>query len=901
MKTILLSSSILILLLAALGPVLRGKISPRVQYALWLLVALRLLAPVNPVSSALSAAALLERVETPALERIAQTPVSTRSYDSAYSQIEAEYRQRGADLSAFTAADWANLETQARAMTEEVPLSELAVRWARPVWLAGAAVMGLWFLAVNLRFRRRLKKNAKPVDLGMIGVRCPLPVYVSRELASPCLSGLFRPAIYITPAALESPDRLRHILAHEGTHYRHGDHWWAALRCLCLCLYWFDPLVWWAAALSRRDCELACDEGAIRRLGEGERLAYGKTLVDMIAAGRTPLLQTATTMSGSKRRIRQRVTLIARRPRTVAAAAAALALILALAVGCAFTAPPEEEPRNPEVPEESGLSEQLFTLPEELAKNVEIIPDDGRPSLAKYALKLSEEEKQWGGWLLTVYELDQGGFEECFVDNLDGSGWHCEAKKGELYYATLFPTDVNFPVERQEEYHQTQSALMDWVWSIILDQEGAEGFDCEAYLNQPYFHSGCNYMDVTYWPYKPVNGSTGVAWTLRMVQPVTQGEGGIWGVERIFYGDGESHPVRPNVDSLDPGEYLEDRSADNYYRRLQTAVDNGYEPWALDPIQVLLRFVRETFAHENVTADCFSLGGVTEVTLGSGPEETPGEPVPAYWQGLDETALALGRLAERITETPYPVFTYTPMNGEPVRCPADLDRWNGHNRVMGFPLSFLFQPAEEPAALPRTASLTLESADGAAAIQMWRGRDLLRIYENGETVWYEAPPTDPEGAFQENLFDYWRMWFDEAEAEALTADIVIPDRGQSRGEIAQEWVDANEGTMLRVSPGSKYACTYVKNTAYEESLDWLEPEDLDSFFPANTRGLERFAFQYQTVFVPENDRALHWLMAGNTGEYEGDGAPEGAFSYGRVGYMYLTEEGWRCDGTGTGW
>ena len=63
MKTILLSSSILILLLAALGPVLRGKISPRVQYALWLLVALRLLAPVTPVRSALSAAALLERVD----------------------------------------------------------------------------------------------------------------------------------------------------------------------------------------------------------------------------------------------------------------------------------------------------------------------------------------------------------------------------------------------------------------------------------------------------------------------------------------------------------------------------------------------------------------------------------------------------------------------------------------------------------------------------------------------------------------------------------------------------------------------------------------------------------------------------------------------------------------------
>ena len=99
MKTILLSSSILILLLAALGPVLRGKISPRVQYALWLLVALRLLVPVNPVRSALSASALLDRAEEPQLlERIAQTPVPTRSYENAYRQVEEEYRRRGADL-----------------------------------------------------------------------------------------------------------------------------------------------------------------------------------------------------------------------------------------------------------------------------------------------------------------------------------------------------------------------------------------------------------------------------------------------------------------------------------------------------------------------------------------------------------------------------------------------------------------------------------------------------------------------------------------------------------------------------------------------------------------------------------------------------------------------------------
>ena len=61
MKGILITSSLLILLIAALRPLLRGRIDPRVQYALWLAVALRLLIPVNLFTSAYSALALLER------------------------------------------------------------------------------------------------------------------------------------------------------------------------------------------------------------------------------------------------------------------------------------------------------------------------------------------------------------------------------------------------------------------------------------------------------------------------------------------------------------------------------------------------------------------------------------------------------------------------------------------------------------------------------------------------------------------------------------------------------------------------------------------------------------------------------------------------------------------------
>src|SRR5699024_6588497 len=123
-------------------------------------------------------------------------------------------------------------------------------------------------------------------------------VYVTGAIQSPCLFGVPFPAIYIPAAVAEDEQALRHVLAHEQAHRRHADHLWTALRGLCLVLHWYNPLVWRAAVLSRRDGELACDEAAVRMLGESQRAAYGRTLVGL-AEQHSGLLRCATSMSGS--------------------------------------------------------------------------------------------------------------------------------------------------------------------------------------------------------------------------------------------------------------------------------------------------------------------------------------------------------------------------------------------------------------------------------------------------------------------------------------------------------------------------------------------------------------------------------------------------------------------------
>ena len=99
--------------------------------------------------------------------------------------------------------------------------------------------------------------------------------------------------------------------------------------------------MWWAAAASREDCELACDEGALKRLGEGERIPYGQTLLRLIPVRRSAggILVTATTMTSDKKRLKERITRIAENRKMKAAAlcaalAAAAAVCVVTFTGC---------------------------------------------------------------------------------------------------------------------------------------------------------------------------------------------------------------------------------------------------------------------------------------------------------------------------------------------------------------------------------------------------------------------------------------------------------------------------------------------------------------------------------------------------------------------------------------
>lgn len=413
----IVSSSVLILVVIALRYVLRGKLSLRMQYALWLLVLVRLLVPVSFGASDLSVMnAVPERAPTVQQGTYKQDIVGERN------DAPANAGTVGIPAQSMNEAAPPNLVQNVTTATVTAPTVEKTdwARIAKTVWLAGAAALGLVFLAVNLRFGKKLRRSRERVE----ETDACLPVYESGETDTPCLFGVAKPSIYVTPDTRTEAETLRYALAHEQTHYRHGDNLWAVLRGVCLALHWYNPLVWWAAELSRRDAELACDEATIRRIGESERAAYGRTLIRMTCEKRPALLVTATMMTDSGKGLKERISLLVKKPKTAAYTAVAVLLIAGLSVACTFTGGRENaelaEPFGKHYVEEATVACAPGYTNASIGGELEVVADRDSDDVRTLLLKRMDNEEEQLYETVAEVTLTKEEFDVRFNSKTDG-------------------------------------------------------------------------------------------------------------------------------------------------------------------------------------------------------------------------------------------------------------------------------------------------------------------------------------------------------------------------------------------------------------------------------------------------------------------------------------------------
>ena len=288
------------------------KLSPRWQYGVWAILALRALLP----------AGLLGRTLVPGGRVV----------------LEAARLQVELPLSSVLTDPYGVTEVLAPVplfpFGLPVPGSITDVLFY--VYAAGVLLLALWFFLSYARLRAAIRRGLSPAPevlaqvegvAARYGLKAPRRVVVLPGLESAFVCGPLRPVLALPGRPVDDK-----VLLHELLHLRHGDVWAGVGVCALRCLHWCNPLIWYCCDRMQNDCEALCDQRVLERLEGEERRAYGVILLSM-ADGRYARAPGTSSMANGGRNIKARIQAIARfrrYPAGMALASGCVAVVLAL-------------------------------------------------------------------------------------------------------------------------------------------------------------------------------------------------------------------------------------------------------------------------------------------------------------------------------------------------------------------------------------------------------------------------------------------------------------------------------------------------------------------------------------------------------------------------------------------
>lgn len=283
-------------LLLLVKAIFRDKLTPRWQYGVWSILALRILVPV---------------------------------------QMTWKYVLLPLPL-------W--VET-ARILAEHA-IPAMLFTWLYRLYLAGIVVFLVRYLVSYFRLRMLLRRGEDaPPELAeqLEGVAeqydlKPCKAVTIPGLTSPMVCGVFHPVLAV-PDGVVLDD---YVLLHELLHVKHHDALQHMFWAVCRVLHWCNPFVHYCVNQIGNDMESLCDQRVLERLEGEKRRNYGLSLLSM-ANDKYPRAPGTTSISNGGKNISRRVESIVRfkkYPKGMALASVCVTVLLAC--GCMFPASVQE-------------------------------------------------------------------------------------------------------------------------------------------------------------------------------------------------------------------------------------------------------------------------------------------------------------------------------------------------------------------------------------------------------------------------------------------------------------------------------------------------------------------------------------------------------------------------------
>ncbi|MBR5292702.1 MAG: hypothetical protein IKU32_07265, partial [Clostridia bacterium] len=287
----------------------KKRISPKVQYAMWLLLVLRLMLPVT-IESGFHVESLLPEQPAP----VVQEESIFEAENPAINEMPAVNMAPVTEVAPIQPIiDTQGENTVPPVISQEIPESTVVslpevkepafnIRWriaAFWTWVAGAMAFGLWMMIVKLRFYEDMQRHTTSVSPRVYAIydECcaalkvkPITMWAVDRAISPGIA-FFTYPVLLLPASMDGDEeKLRYAFLHELTHKKRHDHHMTALLTALRMIYWFNPAVHIGFSEMRADMETACDADVIAFVGKEQKRGYLTAILELFSYATRPQL-----------------------------------------------------------------------------------------------------------------------------------------------------------------------------------------------------------------------------------------------------------------------------------------------------------------------------------------------------------------------------------------------------------------------------------------------------------------------------------------------------------------------------------------------------------------------------------------------------------------------------------
>lgn len=320
-----MSAAIAAVGIVVIRALLKRRIRPTLQFALWFLLVTVCLIPIR-FSGILNIFNVIPKLEQ--TELVMYTPENPVMEFTSEKEGELAIAEE---------------EIPKAHQTSKTTVSTFSVKMILAlVWIIGFGLLFLFFAAVYGYTWHQVRRKGRPagVELQLILQQCRDVAGVKAEIIvtdyfdMPFLFGVLSPVIVI-PSHVEEGftfKQIQNILFHELTHIRRKDVLINHMIYFIKALHWFNPLVWYSTYLMRNDSEKACDYQTVRQYSQEDRAYYAQTILKCSTYKKNRLL---TVVGFSEHVFQERIMIIMKNKKyKIITAVGATSLAAVLAIGC---------------------------------------------------------------------------------------------------------------------------------------------------------------------------------------------------------------------------------------------------------------------------------------------------------------------------------------------------------------------------------------------------------------------------------------------------------------------------------------------------------------------------------------------------------------------------------------